>query len=211
MEKEQKTRIITAACAIPIFLLLVILGGWFLGIALLLIAILGCGELWRMVERIPTNNRPAWILGGCGYILLGFLAFFGVRHLQGALWLLLIVWSTDTAAYELGRRFGKTKLAPAVSPNKTVEGALAGVGGGLLIGFLFGIIFVKVSVASAIIIPIFISVVGQIGDLLESKVKRLAGVKDSGKLLPGHGGVLDRFDSLLLSAPFMYIFLLICK
>ena len=124
---------------------------------------------------------------------------------------MLIVWATDIAAYEVGRRIGRTKLAPTISPNKTVEGFIAGLLGGLLIGLIYGLCFMKTGFVASLLIPLFISLLGQLGDLLESKVKRLAGVKDSGRIFPGHGGVLDRFDSLLLTSPFMYLLLLIIR
>jgi phosphatidate cytidylyltransferase len=140
------------------------------------------------------------------------MCLFFFRYYGGmitVLWLLLIIWATDIAAYELGRRIGKHKLAPAISPHKTVEGALAGFFAALLLGGGYALLFMDINLISAILLPPLISVLGQVGDLLESSVKRLAGVKDSGKLFPGHGGVLDRFDSILLAAPVMCLLLLV--
>ncbi len=209
---QQRKRIITAAIGIPVLLLLVWLGGWWLGIAVGILAILGGIEYYRMLQKMHLQTFAFWLLLGCAYIALGFLAFFGTKALSGTLWLLLIIWSTDTAAYEFGRRFGRTPLASQLSPNKTVEGALAGVAGGLIVGLLYGLIFMKeAGFGAALLIPLLISIIGQIGDLLESKFKRMAGVKDSANIFPGHGGVLDRFDSILLAAPFMYVFLLIMQ
>lgn len=206
---EQRKRIITAAIGIPLFLLLVYLGGWWLGIALIACGVIAAIEYWQLLQRIKPSSFFIWLLVGMAYLVLGLLAFFGTKTLGGTLWLLILVWTTDTAAYEFGRRFGRTKLAPTISPNKTVEGAIAGLVGAMIIGVLYGIIFMKVSFAAAILISLAISALGQAGDLLESKFKRLAGVKDSGNIFPGHGGILDRFDSLLLASPFMYFFLLI--
>lgn len=119
--------------------------------------------------------------------------------------IIFILWTSDTMAYITGRKFGKNKLFPSVSPNKTIEGSL---GAGLscvllsfLVAYLTGDSFTRWSVI-AVIIWIF----GTYGDLVESKIKRTTGVKDSGNILPGHGGIMDRFDSLALVIPFLLLF-----
>lgn len=209
MKQDQSKRLITAAIAIPVVLLLIYLGGWWLGGLLLLLTVIGCLEYYRLIERIEPKKFLYWLIIGCAYIIFGFLCFYGTRSLGGVLWLLLIVWSNDTAAFEVGIRIGRTPLAPAISPKKTVEGAVAGVIGGFIIGFIYGICFMKIGVIASLLIPILISIVAQAGDLVESKIKRMAGVKDSGNFFPGHGGVLDRTDSVLLASPFMYFILLL--
>jgi phosphatidate cytidylyltransferase len=117
-----------------------------------------------------------------------------------SLFIVLVVWATDTGAYFAGKYLGKHKLWPAISPNKTVEGSIGGILFALVISGIFSY-FAELSLSplSLILLGGFISVIGQIGDLIESSWKRTTGVKDSGKLLPGHGGILDRFDSLLFS------------
>ncbi len=123
------------------------------------------------------------------------------------LFLFAVLWVGDTAAMWLGSVFGKHKLAPTVSPNKTVEGFIGGLAGGLAIGVLM--LFWKFSMVPwhhVLIIAVGCSFVGQIGDLVESMWKRSLGIKDSSALIPGHGGVLDRFDSLLFAAPFMWFY-----
>jgi phosphatidate cytidylyltransferase len=128
---------------------------------------------------------------------------------------LALTWLSDTSAYFGGRSFGRHKLIPAVSPGKTVEGAVAGVIGTVLTGalyahFVFGMwLDVPVTAAVGALIGLIVSPVAQLGDLVESLLKREAGVKDSGALLPGHGGVLDRFDSLFFSIPVTYWLLLL--
>jgi phosphatidate cytidylyltransferase len=125
---------------------------------------------------------------------------------QGHVWLLtalMIVWATDTGAYFAGRRFGRRKLAPRISPNKTVEGMLGGVGGGIAVALvmapLAGASVAQLPlVALAALATVLFSVVG---DLFESMLKRHVGAKDSGTLIPGHGGVLDRIDSVLAALP----------
>ncbi|HEX6307950.1 MAG TPA: phosphatidate cytidylyltransferase [Longimicrobiales bacterium] len=126
-----------------------------------------------------------------------------------------LTWLGDTFAYFGGRRFGRRKLIPAVSPGKTVEGALSSVLGTVLVGagyahFVFGMwLGVPLDAVAGALIGLVISPVAQVGDLAESLLKREAGVKDSGALLPGHGGVLDRFDALFFTIPVMYWLLLV--
>lgn len=125
------------------------------------------------------------------------------------LWLpFLTAWFTDTLAYFVGRRFGKTKLCPKVSPNKSVEGAIGGVIGCIVLNTVFGIIInhfgYNLSVVHFIIVGLLCGVTAQLGDLSASFIKRYSGVKDFGTLIPGHGGILDRFDSILFTAPTVY-------
>jgi phosphatidate cytidylyltransferase len=113
------------------------------------------------------------------------------------------IWAGDTAAIFAGKAFGKHKLAPSISPNKTWEGSianlLAAVGAAAALGY-----FLKYPMDKMLLLGVSCGVLGQVGDLFESYLKRQAGVKDSGNLLPGHGGVFDRLDSLLMTAPFSY-------
>jgi phosphatidate cytidylyltransferase len=125
------------------------------------------------------------------------------------LYVLCIVWSTDIGAYLFGRKFGKHKLYPAISPNKTIEGALGGVLSAVIITLIFALLKSVVFPYHLIVMLLFtvlFSVFAQFGDLVESAIKRHYGVKDSGNILPGHGGVLDRFDSLIFVFPIMHLF-----
>ena len=121
---------------------------------------------------------------------------------------LFIVWATDSGAYLVGSQFGKRKLMPTVSPNKTVEGSLGGILSAVVVTVLFMIIDRSVAGGhgffAMIFFTILFSIAGQFGDLVESAIKRHFGVKDSGKFIPGHGGVLDRFDSLIFVFPLMH-------
>ena len=199
-----KQRVITAAIAIPLLFLFLWLNGWWLGGLVIVLGLIGLYEYWKLLIGMERQQDLRWLIGGAAYIVLGFLAFFGVRQVGAMAWLLTVIWSTDTAAYEIGRRWGKHKLAPEISPHKTWEGAVAGLVVGSILGIIAALITTDAGWFAAFIVSLFISGVGQIGDLVESKVKRLAGVKDSGNLLPGHGGILDRFDSLLLASMFMF-------
>ena len=123
----------------------------------------------------------------------------------------ILVWVNDSFAYLIGKNFGKQKLFSSISPKKTVEGFL----GGLLFSCISSFFIAKythtLDFTSWLILSIIISVFGTLGDLIESKYKRQAGVKDSGVIMPGHGGLLDRLDSIIFAAPFIYLFLRIIK
>lgn len=143
---------------------------------------------------------------GMVYICLALVDFVMIRHLEsGIQWICLIlgvVFSGDIAAYYVGSFWGKRKLCPAVSPGKTVEGALGGLVANLGIGFSIGsLLLPTLPVGKGSLFFISIGVAGQVGDLFESMLKRSAGIKDSGNLLPGHGGLLDRIDALLFAVP----------
>lgn len=117
----------------------------------------------------------------------------------------VITWLTDSGAYLVGRRWGRRKLAPAISPGKTVEGTCGGLAAGAAIAALCAYTFgLPVTLPQALVVGVVLSGVGQLGDLAESLLKRQAGIKDSGTLIPGHGGVLDRIDSLLIVIPAAY-------
>lgn len=119
-------------------------------------------------------------------------------------WLIFIIaFMTDTFAYFTGYLFGKHKLIPKVSPKKTVEGSVGGILGSTIICVAFGYFF-KIDLKVIVFLGFFGSIVAQFGDLFASSIKRYVGIKDYGKLIPGHGGILDRFDSVILVAPFVY-------
>ena len=130
----------------------------------------------------------------------------GANGVKWVLLFLFIVWSGDTGAYFVGKKYGKQKLYPLISPKKTVEGALGGLGASLLVSILFKLIFFRsLGILGMLITPVLVGAVSQMGDLCESFFKRAYGMKDSGKILPGHGGMLDRFDGVLFSIPVMYL------
>ena len=122
-------------------------------------------------------------------------------------YLLFVISFSDIFAYFGGKKFGKSMLAPSISPKKTWEGSFFGVVGGGLVGAVFGEIVMSMFWVYGMLLAMVLAVVGQFGDLIESKIKRLCNVKDSGKILPGHGGILDRIDGHLLAAPVFYYLL----
>ncbi|QSO45369.1 phosphatidate cytidylyltransferase [Alicyclobacillus mengziensis] len=159
-----------------------------------------------LLQNRVSVQQSAFVLAGALYIGLGAKSLTEMHALpNGTLWLfvyLLSVWSTDTAAYFVGRSVGGRKLLPAISPNKTVSGSLGGLVAAIIIPTIVGVIAISPhGWVKYVVVGFAASVVGQIGDLIESAYKRTSGVKDSGHLLPGHGGMLDRTDSLLFAAP----------
>jgi phosphatidate cytidylyltransferase len=154
--------------------------------------------------------RWAEMLWGVFYIGLLLFILVKLRLDAGRNWVFLALFATfgsDTAAYFIGKAFGKHKMAPRISPNKTWEGAIAGLLGAVIISLLFTInttFQLPFSYWQAIVLGLLISVFGQIGDLVESSLKRSFGVKDSGSLMPGHGGILDRIDSILFAGVVVY-------
>lgn len=119
----------------------------------------------------------------------------------------ILIWVTDTFAYLVGSAVGRTKLYPSVSPKKTIEGSLGGLIFALLAAYILSKYETSLSLNEWLILSAVIVIAGGLGDLLESKFKRVAGVKDSGAILPGHGGIWDRLDSLVFAAPFAYLVL----
>jgi len=169
--------------------------------------------LWAMLLLFTFTDvlnflHNTWLKLPIGIMVLSAAGWLIIEFKQlpnGVLWLLCFlfsVWAADVGAYFVGKKFGKTKLAPKVSPGKTVEGLLGGLA---LVLLLFApILFVQFEAESAVLLLITILITAFVsvgGDLFESKLKRFAGLKDSSQIFPGHGGVLDRIDSLLAGAP----------
>ena len=203
---------------------------WFTSVKLiaLLCVILLSWVLLRTV-LFHSSVKPvdsAYSLYGLLYLGCGFLAMLALRHGQmGTLisglfstelidpsrfivfLMIFSTWASDTFAFAVGKATGKNKLCPAISPGKTVEGFVGGLIGTILTALIFSVIF-KFSLLHALAIGVIISIMAPLGDLVESILKRVCQVKDSGNLIPGHGGILDRFDSLLFTAPAVFVYLL---
>jgi phosphatidate cytidylyltransferase len=148
-----------------------------------------------------------YIVGGMSFFIL--LRDFDLKPFDNtkALWLVLLTtWATDTGAYFVGRFIGKNKLAKNISPNKTIEGVFGGIFSSIIVAFLLSSFYGLFSFYW-VIYGILIGVIAIVGDLFESSIKRDMGVKDFGYIIPGHGGMLDRFDSLLFTVPFTYHFI----
>ena len=150
--------------------------------------------------RLVRGWGRAWYMSGFVYALIPALSLLWIRErdshgLELLLWVFLVTWSTDIGAYFVGRRFGRRKLAPSISPGKTVEGLGGGVAAATLVGGAW-VLGMGLGHSLLALAPVM-AVAAQAGDLFESRLKRRAGVKDSGQSLPGHGGILDRVDGLV--------------
>jgi phosphatidate cytidylyltransferase len=177
--------------------------------------VLGIAALTLSTRRPLVEALPAAAMSASGLILVAFPLSFAIRiHSLGTLgaplllFAMVIIWVGDTAAYFVGRSIGKHALAPHLSPKKTWEGAVASFLGSLIVAFIFAR-FMTLSLPHLIAMAALGNIAGQVGDLLESAYKRSAGIKDSGSLLPGHGGVLDRIDALILAIPVVWYYWLL--
>lgn len=168
---------------------------------ILLAALLMYSEWLDLTRDFPLLNR----FGGLVYVGIPVWSMIALRGTESAAQIIVLfalVWSTDIAAYAFGKRYGKCKLAPSISPNKTIEGLAGGVATAALAGLLasFAAPF-PTSPLQGLWVGAVIALIAQGGDLFESWLKRRAGVKDSGHIMPGHGGILDRVDGLVFAAP----------
>lgn len=176
--------------------------------------VLFSGWSWHLLRGplVDAPSRTAHLLMAFVYGHGGMTALATLRLVpeHGLMWVvstLVITWGNDTMAYFAGRLFGKHKLYPEVSPNKTWEGFFGGFAGA--IGFLFlqrALFFPALTVADCLIVGTLGSILGPAGDLCESMLKRAYGVKDSGSIIPGHGGMLDRIDALIFNAPMVLLY-----
>ena len=191
---ELLVRTLTGALLIAAALLAAVEGGNVFALLVAAVATLMFYE-WT---RITRGWGAAWYLGGFFYALLPALALLWIRERSGLdllVFAFIVTWSTDIGAYFAGRSFGKRKLAPTISPNKTVEGLYGGVASATVFGGAWAL-------ANGLAMPLLVvapvlAIAAQAGDLFESGMKRRAGIKDSGTWLPGHGGALDRLDGLV--------------
>ncbi|HEU4497119.1 MAG TPA: phosphatidate cytidylyltransferase [Flavobacterium sp.] len=160
-------------------------------------------------QQSDTQSKFVYLIG---YIILPFIILakipfedrvFAPKILIG---IFLIIWTNDTFAYIVGKLIGKTKLYEKISPKKTVEGFAGGLLFAMIISYFIAVYLVAQPILTWIAISLICSIFGTLGDLIESKFKRIAGVKDSGKIMPGHGGILDRLDSVIFAAPFIFLF-----
>ncbi len=179
------------------------LGG---AVALILFIILGV-----MVFLYPAFSPVEGAVTLLAILYVGLFSYIYLLRLlpDGWIWLtftLVGTWSSDTVAYFIGKKWGRRQLAPALSPGKTVEGAIGGLAGSLLAAAAFIIIYPFLPDGPLLLLGLLLGLAALLGDLVESVFKRQAGVKDAGDIIPGHGGILDRFDSMLFTAPLVYYY-----
>lgn len=258
----MKTRVITAVVGLPLLILLIWLGDWWLTACVLFLSVVGIYEYakavgtglerpvslpliitltvvlllvmnfdyYAMVPYLVASvmiclcwevftarefERAAYTIFGLMYVpmMFGYLMLFqNLRNGEYFIWMVFVAaFSTDTFAYLVGRMLKGKKLAPDISPNKTISGSVGGLVASVVLMTVYGLVMTK---AFGISIPLWAyaalggaaSVAGQLGDLSASLIKRRFNVKDFGKILPGHGGILDRFDSVLFIIPIVYLF-----
>jgi len=200
---ELLVRSLTGVILIALALLVAVKGGMLLAVLVAAIATLMFYEWTRLVK----GWGPVWYISGFFYALLPALALLWIRErtpidlpssergLSLLVWVFIVTWSTDIGAYFAGRSFGKRKLAPSISPNKTFEGLYGGIAAATLLGGGW-VLATHLGLPLLALAPV-LAIAAQAGDLFESRMKRRAGVKDSGHWLPGHGGALDRLDGLV--------------
>jgi phosphatidate cytidylyltransferase len=174
--------------------------------------VLGLAAITLFSRRPLVETLPAAGISASGLLLVAFPLSYAVRlHGSGTrgplllLFTMVIIWVGDTTAYFVGRSIGKYKLAPHLSPKKTWEGTIASFLGSLVVAMVFAR-YMTVPLPHLLGMAAVGNVAGQVGDLLESAYKRSAGIKDSGSILPGHGGVLDRIDALILAIPVVWYY-----
>ena len=214
---DLRLRVASAAVGLPLLFLVIWLGGPVFAAVAVVAALIALRELLDLLRRIRTLRDGGSVLldgaatlAGVAYVVLPFAALVLLRiddaGLQWTALAFLVTFATDTSAYAVGRAVGRRRLAPSISPGKTWEGAIGGLVGAAaaaiaLVALLSGI---ESRLLPAVALGLGIGVAAQAGDLLESKMKRLADAKDSGRLIPGHGGLLDRLDSLIPVFPLVY-------
>ncbi len=191
---------------IPLYFSGILIGFSFIGLLILLYYLISTKQI-----RIDTITQK--LLLHTTYLILPFYFLIKLPFLENKyhpniiIYIILIIWINDSFAFFVGKNFGKHKLFESVSPKKTIEGFVGGLVFAILAGFLFGKYSNYFSISDWIVIAIVIAVFGSLGDLVESKFKRQANIKDSGTIMPGHGGLLDRLDSLFFLAPFVYLYI----
>jgi phosphatidate cytidylyltransferase len=183
--------------------------------AVVFLFVLGLTVLTLFTRRPLVETLPSAGISSSALLLVAFPLSFAVRLHKFSgdgprllLFALAITWAADTVAYFVGRAIGKHPLAPHISPKKTWEGSLGGLAGSLVIAYAFHF-WLTIPLPHLLAMAVLGNIAGQMGDLLESACKRSAGVKDSGGLLPGHGGILDRIDALILCLPVIWYYLVL--
>jgi len=212
---EFQVRALTGVGIVGLIVGSIIYGPWTYWCLVLTACAIGGVELASAWRRIPAFPRSPLVgVGALMLLLVAFGALAGLSWTDGGydFWIPLgwfaLMWSNDTGAYLVGRRWGRHPLAPSISPGKTWEGWAGGAAAALLVGGILHHNFGAAGSGHWIVLASLVSVCGPLGDLLESLLKRRAGIKDSGQILPGHGGILDRFDSHIIAAPVALLYLI---
>lgn len=198
-------RSLSALVLAPVVVAAIMVGGWFFNALVVLASCILIYEAMRMTA--PSPQRVVWWGCSIAYVLAFMMSIMWLRDqepqgLWYVLWVLLVVWATDIGAYAFGRWIGGPKIAPKISPNKTWAGLLGGMGCAALCAAFFHFGNADVFPRWVVAAGALFAIISQAGDFLESGVKRRFGVKDSGSIIPGHGGVFDRLDGMVMAVPF---------
>lgn len=170
--------------------------------------------IFELFKKQHSINRIGSYFTGWLYISIPFgllVSLYLIPQREGyfpgiIIGLFTIIWSSDVFAYLVGSMIGKTRLFERISPKKSWEGSIGGLLFALLAAYILSLIYTELNLIQWLILAVIIVITGSLGDLVESMLKRVAGVKDTGTLLPGHGGVLDRFDATIFAAPFVFVY-----
>lgn len=160
-------------------------------------------------QHIDKQSKYVYLIG---YIIFPLIILTKIPYVGNQfkpeilIGIFIIIWTNDTFAYLVGKSIGKTKLYEKISPKKTLEGFFGGLVFAVIAGIIIAIYYTKQPLYIWISLALITGIFGTLGDLIESKFKRIAGVKDSGKIMPGHGGILDRLDSIIFASPFIFLF-----
>lgn len=199
---QLKKRIVSSLILIPFAIYAILFSKSLFMFFAVSLTVLMTFEWCDMTSEI--RGKAKWRLVGFLYIVIPVYCLVKIRLIDENIlfWMFLVIWSTDIAAYFTGKILGGPKLAPSISPGKTWSGFFGGLMAAIVVGLFSSLMFVG-GVLFFVIISVVISIICQVSDLLESRFKRLFGVKDSSNIIPGHGGVLDRLDGIMLVAPFV--------
>ncbi len=209
LSENLQKRILSAGILIPVVLVIAVLGGnlfnSFIVLAATIMAFEWSGIITSGKEKLKAKEQKYWEFGGIAYVTIFASSLMYLRSVEGGfgiiLLVLLFVWATDIAAYFAGRIIGGPKIYTKISPNKTWAGLAGGMLAAGFVGAFASIFIHSFGFFSMVIIGAFLAIIAQSGDFLESWVKRKFGVKDSGSIIPGHGGIMDRVDGLVTVAP----------
>lgn len=204
---QLKKRVVSSLILIPFAIYAILFSKSLFMFFAVSVAVLMTFEWCDMTSEI--RGKAKWRLVGFLYIAIPIYCLVKIRLIDEDIlfWMFLVIWSTDVAAYFTGKILGGPKLAPEISPGKTWSGFFGGLMAAIVVGLFSSLMFIG-GTMFFVVISVIISIICQASDLLESKFKRLFGVKDSSNIIPGHGGVLDRLDGIMLVAPF--VLLVIC-
>jgi len=218
-DSNMQTRIYSGAIFGGIFLISIFIGGFVFNSLMLILALIIYHEWIEIIQILKAKDYKKyqiWFLNGIAYTVIPVACLITINGLNYGssiiFWYFSVIWATDCGAYFVGKKFGGKKLAPTVSPGKTIYGSIGGLISALIIGglFSFSLLYTNLSnigILGSGVVALFISILAQLSDLLESYIKRLFNIKDTGNIIPGHGGIMDRMDSITFSAPFLLFIL----